>query len=77
MDPSDLTPAEASTLAERLAPMLGFMMRLTDRMQKRGWRANDPVYVAAWEARDAMHELPVRVRYQACGNPGGTNRRGA
>ncbi len=39
--------------------------------QKRGWKAHDPVYVAAWVARDALHELLVRVRYQACGNPGG------
>jgi hypothetical protein len=77
LDLSDLTPAEANALAQRLAPMLGYVVRLTNRMQKRGWRAHDPAYVAAWEARDAMHELLVRVRYQACGNPGGTNRRGA
>jgi hypothetical protein len=71
VDLSDLTPAEANALAERLAPMLGYMVRLTNRMQKLAWQAHDPVYRAVWEARDAMHELTVRVRYQACGNAGG------
>jgi hypothetical protein len=71
VDVSDLTPAEADALARRRQPMLGYLVRLSDRMQKRGWRADDPVYVAAWAARYAVHDLTVRVRYQACGNPGG------
>jgi hypothetical protein len=71
VDLSDLTPAQADALAQRLAPMLGYLVRLTDRMQKRGWHAHDPVYRDAWAARHALHELTVRVRYQACGNPGG------
>jgi hypothetical protein len=41
VDLSDLTPAEANALAERLAPMLGYWVCLTDRMQKRGWQADD------------------------------------
>lgn len=45
------------------------MVRLTGRMQKRSWRAHEPVYRAARAARDALHELTVRVRYQACGDP--------
>jgi hypothetical protein len=44
-------------------------------LQKRAWRANDPAYATAWKARDALHELMVRLHYQACGNPG--NRRGS
>jgi hypothetical protein len=50
--------------------MLGYLTRLSDRMQKRAWQASDPAYVAAWKAQDALHELCVRLRYQACGNPG-------
>jgi hypothetical protein len=67
---SELTPEQAHALAERLAPTLGYLTRLTNRMQQRGWRADDPTYVAAWAARDALHELTVRLRYQARGNPG-------
>jgi hypothetical protein len=44
---ADLTPKQAKDRAERLAPMLGYAVRLTDRMQKRGWRVNDPAYRAA------------------------------
>ena len=67
MDLDDLTARQAGELANRLQPMLGYLTRLTNRMQERGWRAHDPVYVAAWEARDALHEVLVRVRYAACG----------
>ena len=70
METSDLTPQQARHVAERLAPMLGYLVRLTDRMQKRGWRADDAAYRAAWRARDEMHELCVRLRYHALGNPG-------
>ena len=63
MDLSDLTPQQAQELAERLRPTLGYLVRLTNRMQQRGWAANDPAYAAAWAARDAMHELCVRLHY--------------
>ena len=49
--------------------MLGYLTRLTDRIQKRGWKASDPAYVAAWKARDGLHELVVRLRYRAMGRP--------
>ena len=75
MDTSRLTPEQAAALAAKLAPMLGYLVRLTDRMQKRGWRSDDEAYRPAWRARNEMHELCVRLRYQACGNPG--NRGGA
>ena len=67
MDLSDLTPQQAAELAGRLQPMLGFLTRLTNRMQKRGWRASDAAYQAAWHARDGLHELCVRLRYAGCG----------
>jgi hypothetical protein len=47
MDLSDLTLQQADTLARRLQPMLGCVVRLSDRMQKRGWKAHDRAYRAA------------------------------
>ena len=70
MDTSDLTPQQAAALAEKLAPMLGYLVRLTNRMQRRGWNADDASYRAAWRARDELHELCVRLRYHAGGSPG-------
>ena len=69
MDLSDLTPAQARALAEHVAPILGYLVRLTNRMQQAGWKADDPAYVAAWQARDALHELRVRLHYRSrdCG----------
>jgi len=46
-------------------------------VQRCGWRAHDPAYQAASEAREAreardgLHELDGRVWYQTCGNAGG------
>ena len=70
MELSDLTPQQAHALAERLMPVLGYLTRLTNRMQQRGWRADDPAYLAAWRSRDALHELTVRLHYAKQGNPG-------
>ena len=70
MDLSDLTPHQARDLANRLQPMLGYLTRLTNRMQHRGWAANDEAYRAAWNARDGLHDLMVRLRYRSHGNPG-------
>lgn len=75
MELSDLTPQQARALAERLSRQLGYLTRLTNRMQQRGWRADDPAYRAAWAARDALHELCVRLHYQSHG--GGRGRRGS
>ena len=58
----------------RLSRRLGYLTRLTNRMQQRGWRADDPAYRAAWAARDALHELCVRLHYQSRGD--GYGRRG-
>ena len=70
MDLSHLTPRQAQELSARLVPALGYLTRLTNRMQQRGWRSDDPAYLAAWKARDALHELTVRLHYQRQGNPG-------
>jgi len=43
---SDLTPRQAQALAARLAPSLGYLVRLTNRMQQAGWRADDAAHVA-------------------------------
>jgi hypothetical protein len=58
---ADVTPQQAKALDRRLRPLLGYLVRLTNRMQQRGWRATDPAYQAAWAARHALHELCVRL----------------
>ena len=47
VDLSHLTPQQAQELSARIVPELGYLVRLTSRMQQRGWKADDPAYVAA------------------------------
>jgi hypothetical protein len=61
---SNLTPQQAQALAARLAPSLGYLVRLTNRMQQAGWRADDPAYVVAWRGWERKQDAiacPVGV----------------
>jgi len=71
VDLSEVTPEQAKALDARLRPALGYLVRLTNRMQQRGWRASDPAYQAAWAARHALHELCVRLHAASRPRPEG------
>jgi hypothetical protein len=62
VDSSQLTAAQADDLAERIGPMLGYVGRLCDRMQKRGWLGSDPLYVDARAAEDKLRRLQLALR---------------
>ena len=53
--------------------MTGYLTRLCDRMQKRGWPPSDPLYQEVRAAHDALHRLHVRLRYLSA--PAGTTGR--
>jgi hypothetical protein len=67
MDASNLTEEQGRRLAASLAPMVGYLHRLAHRMQRLGWKADDPMYQAAWEAYHAVHALHVHAHYAGCG----------
>ena len=46
--------------------MLGYTCRLAHRMQRMGWKADDPLYVAVWDAYYALHALSVHARHASC-----------
>ena len=73
MDASKLTPEQAKKLVAAVGPMLGYVNRLAHRMQRMGWDAGDPMYVAAWRAYDALHALHVHCHYASC-QPGTAGR---
>jgi hypothetical protein len=62
VESSDLTAAQADILTNRIGPMLGYLHRLRDRMQKRGWVGGDPLYTDVKAAEDALHRLCCAVR---------------
>jgi hypothetical protein len=59
---SDLTPAQADTMANRVGPMCGYLTRLRDRLQQRGWPGSDPLYADTSAAQDALHRLHLALR---------------
>jgi len=62
VDSSDVTPEQADALADRIGPMCGYVTRLTNRLQQRGWPGSDPLYVDARAAQDALHRLHLALR---------------
>jgi hypothetical protein len=42
--------------------MTGYLSRLRDRMQKRPWAPDDPVYADVKAAQDALHRLHLTLR---------------
>ena len=66
MDSNDLTPAQANRLREILGRNLRFVARLCQRMERLGFPADDPLYVAASKAQRALQEVHVRAHYCSC-----------
>jgi hypothetical protein len=62
LDSTNVTPAQASEVANRVGPMTGYLSRLRDRMQKRAWAADDPLYRDVIAAQDALHRLHLTLR---------------
>ena len=62
MDSTQLTERQATELAERVGAMTGFLTRLHDRMQQRGWVGSDVLYEDVRRAQDAMHRLHLTLR---------------
>jgi hypothetical protein len=42
--------------------MLGYLTRLTGRMQKRAWRPSDPTYLNVIAAQDKLHRVHLSLR---------------
>jgi len=62
VDSSQLTAAQAEALADRIGPMCGYLTRLRDRLQQRGWPGSDPLYADTSAAQDALHRLHLALR---------------
>jgi hypothetical protein len=59
VDSTNVTAAQATDLANRVGPMTGYLTRLRDRMQKRAWAADDPLYI---DVVAAQRTAPVAPR---------------
>jgi hypothetical protein len=66
MRSADLTAAQLATIEAKLAPMLRYLNQLTSRMESQHFPADDKLYRLAADARNAVHDLRVRVHYLSC-----------
>jgi hypothetical protein len=61
-----INPEQWEIVGRQLAPLLRYVRRLFNRMEKIGVPNDDKVFVATRKAIDALHELTVRVHYAKC-----------
>ena len=64
----NLTREQAAIVAASVHPMLGYLIRPRQRMQKVGFLVGDPLYLKVREAEDKLHSLWVDLHYRSCGS---------
>lgn len=66
MTSSDLTPAQASAIKTTVGRQLRYLTRLCDRINRLGWPIDDPLRLAAEEARKRTQDLLTASHYAGC-----------
>jgi hypothetical protein len=66
MDSKKLKPWQARKIRKSLASALGYLTRLKRRMELTGFPPNDPLYLAAVKAQEAMQSLLSSLHYLSC-----------
>jgi hypothetical protein len=68
----NLTRSQFAAVAKSVGPMLGYLVRLRQRMDKVGFVPGDALYRLVRDAEDKLHHLSVELHYRSCG--GGVGR---
>lgn len=76
MDNRDIRPEQAREIHETLMPTLGYLNKLLQRMDQRGFPDEDPYCKSAIAARDALHDLCVKTHLMSCVGGDWEGRRG-
>ena len=61
-----LTREQAAAVAKSVGPLLGYLVRLRQRMEKVGFLPGDPLYRLMRDAEDKLHALSVELHYRSC-----------
>jgi len=62
----DLTTGQAAKINDRIRPLVSYLYRLKERMERRSFPRDDPYYLLVVRAHDAMHRLFVETHYMSC-----------
>jgi hypothetical protein len=66
VDSTKLRPWQAKALYPALRPALGFLHRLRERMEKRGFPPGDKLYRLTANAYEALHALSIELHHMSC-----------
>jgi hypothetical protein len=66
MGKDDIQPEHARIIAERLRSLLNYLGRLKQRMERRGFSQDDPLYRTVFGAWQAVYSLTVELHYLSC-----------
>jgi hypothetical protein len=64
MTSDDLSADQCRVLSDKIAPMLGYLGRLRQRMLNAGFLPNDPLLLLVCDAQGSMHKLRIDVHYR-------------
>jgi hypothetical protein len=71
MDSRDLEPWQADNVRRQLLPSLKYLGAMQRRMERRGFKPDDRLYVQTREAYEALHRLCTELHYLTCGDKTG------
>lgn len=63
MDSRDLTKAQAEVLLSRIWPMLNYLNRLKQRMERRRFPTGDKLYSRVVAAHNDLHSLAITLHW--------------
>src|SRR5262249_8197849 len=68
MNSADITPAQAAIVNKSIRRHLNYLYRLKSRMEKVGFKPDDPLFVKVKAAYDAVFDLSIELhwRYKSC-----------
>ena len=75
MNSNDLSKQQVEQLLSKMWPMLRYLKRLKDRMERRSFPKEDELYRLVARIHDDMHHLSVTLHYMTCNGVGRPSRR--
>ena len=66
MDSDSLQPWQCEAIAKALFPGANYIVRLKARMERRGFRPDDPIYRLVVTLHDTMQALRMQLHYRSC-----------
>ena len=65
MDSSQITTDQAAKIKDAIGPAFGYLSRLVQRMERRGFPPDDQLFKLATAAHDRMQHLWITLHYMS------------